>query len=148
LQQSLTIPLPLAQVFPFFADAGNLERITPPELKFKIVTPLPVELRAGTLIDYQLRLFGWPILWRTRIAAWNPPHEFVDEQLQGPYREWIHTHRFREAGGQTISDDEVRYRLPLFPFGEIAYPLVRLQLRRIFAYRKAAVERLLLPRLN
>lgn len=140
---STLVPRPIAEVFAFFADAANLETITPPELRFKLITPSPIELGAGSLIDYQLQLFGIPFRWRTRIAEWQPGVRFVDEQLKGPYAQWIHTHTFHDLGDNTRVADEVRYRLPLFPLGEIALPLVRLQLRRIFDYRAAQITKLL-----
>jgi ligand-binding SRPBCC domain-containing protein len=133
------------QAFDFFSDAHNLEAITPDWLRFRIVTPDPIEMRAGTRIDYRLTLHGIPIRWRTRIEAWEPGRRFVDVQLSGPYRTWYHTHEFEPApGGGSVIRDHVRYSLPLGPLGRIAHAVVvSRDLRRIFDFRSSAVERLL-----
>ena len=145
LRFTLELPRPRMEVFAFFADAGNLQRITPPELCFSVVTPLPVEIEAGTEIEYRLRLFGVPFGWRSRITEWFPGECFVDEQVRGPYASWIHRHTFRDGeDGRTIIVDDVRYRLPFSPISEPAHPLVRFQLGRIFRYRQAAVSDILL----
>ena len=143
LRTRIELPLARERVFPFFADADNLQKITPPELHFRIVTPPPIAMAPGTLIRYQLRLMGVPFEWLTRITVWNPPVEFVDEQVKGPYRRWMHQHLFVETSFGTRMHDAVTYELPLFPIGELAAPLVHLQLRRIFSYRARALKRLL-----
>lgn len=143
LTRSLWLPQPVAEAFAFFADATNLERITPPELRFRIVTPTPIALRAGAVIDYRLALFGVPLHWRTLISVWEPGVRFVDEQVEGPYGLWVHTHAFRAERGGTRIDDEVRYRLPLGFFSRPALPLVAHELARIFDYRARAVTALL-----
>jgi ligand-binding SRPBCC domain-containing protein len=140
LTTSMSLPLARDQVFAFFAEATNLERITPPELGFEIVTPQPIHLSEGTCIEYRLHLFGIPFTWQTEIQRWNPPEAFVDIQRRGPYKHWVHTHRFREEQGATIIEDEIQYALPYAPLGELVSPLVRLQLRRIFRYRQRAIR--------
>ena len=144
LKRELTIGLPRRQVFDFFADAGNLERITPPQLNFQIITQQPFEIKKGTLIDYRLKLRGLPMTWRTEISVWEPPYKFVDQQLSGPYKQWIHTHTFTEIGPEeTLIEDEVRYRLPLEPLGDIAHFIVKHELAQIFDFRQKAVAELL-----
>lgn len=144
LTRSLTLPVSRKEAFAFFADAGNLERITPPQLGFHITTPQPIDIQQGTLIDYNLRLHGIPISWRTEISVWEPPFRFVDQQLKGPYSQWIHTHTFTELGPDTTQiDDEVRYRLPLEPLGDIAHFIVRGELVKIFDFRQKTVAEIL-----
>ncbi len=136
--------MPRNEVFDFFSDAGNLEQITPPELNFRITTPQPFEISEGTLIDYKLSLRGVPITWKTLISEWNPPHSFVDESLKGPYKQWIHTHRFSENdNGETEMEDIVRYRLPFEPLGDLVHWYVKRELKYIFDFRENAVVKLL-----
>jgi ligand-binding SRPBCC domain-containing protein len=125
---------PRDEVFAFFADAGNLQELTPPWLRFEILTPPPIEMRSGTRIDYRLHLHFIPLRWRTEITVWEPPRRFVDEQLRGPYRLWIHEHTFEEEGDRTLCGDFVRYAVP---FGALANRLmVARDVRKIFAYRE------------
>jgi ligand-binding SRPBCC domain-containing protein len=141
LRARCRLPRPRPEVFAFFADAGNLEALTPPWLRFRIATPQPVELCAGALIDYRLRVHGLPVRWTSEITAWEPPGRFVDEQRRGPYRLWFHEHTFEDApGGGTFVHDRVRYRVP---FGRLAnWLVVERDVRTIFTYRSEALLRI------
>lgn len=144
LSTDITLPKPIDSVFPFFADAGNLEAITPPELRFRIVSPMPIDMRVGALIEYRLSLFGVPFSWLTEISVWEEGRRFIDRQVLGPFRLWIHEHRFEAtASGGTRIRDEVHYALPLDPVGRLAHPIVRNRLDRIFDYRTERVQALL-----
>lgn len=126
------------EIFPFFADAANLEKLTPPLLRFEILTPQPIPMQAGTLIDYRLRVHGVPLKWRTRISAWEPPFRFVDEQLRGPYRQWIHEHRFEEENGGTLCVDTVRYAV--WGGALVNALVVKRDVAKIFAYRNTRLR--------
>jgi ligand-binding SRPBCC domain-containing protein len=142
LRREQLLPRAPDDVFGFFADAGNLEAITPPFLGFEIVTPRPIEMRAGTLIEYRLRLHGLPLRWLTRIEVWDPGVRFVDQQLRGPYALWHHTHEFEARGSDTLMTDTVRYALPFGPLGTVAHALlVERELNRIFDFRYVEVGR-------
>lgn len=138
LQSEIWLPLLPEEVFPFFADAANLEAITPPWLNFQIVTPQPIQMQVGTLIDYKLRVRGLPMRWRTLISVWEPPHRFVDEQLRGPYRQWIHEHTFEARDGGTLARDRVRYAVPFDAL--VHHWLVRPDVEKIFAYRERVLR--------
>ena len=142
LEREQVLPLAPAEAFEFFADAFNLEAITPPWLHFALETPAPIEMGPGTLIRYRLRLHGLPIRWLTRIEAWEPGRRFEDVQVRGPYRLWHHSHTFEPHEGGTLMRDRVSYALPLGPLGHAAHALlVRRDLQRIFDYRAGAVAR-------
>jgi ligand-binding SRPBCC domain-containing protein len=146
LERSELIQRPLDEVFAFFASAENLEALTPPFLRFQVLTPLPIEMRVGTRIDYALSLFGVPLRWRTRITVWEPGRRFVDEQESGPYRLWRHTHEFEAKGTSTRVRDHVEYQLPFGPLGVLTHSLwVERTLNRIFDFRRDAMLALLSP---
>jgi ligand-binding SRPBCC domain-containing protein len=141
LERRQVIAAPREQVFEFFSKAENLERLTPPFLKFGILTPLPIAMKRGQFIEYEIGLGGVPMKWLTEISEWQPPDRFVDEQLRGPYRYWHHTHEFTEADGGTLMSDRVDYELPLGPLGLVAHALVvQRLLQTIFDYRARAVR--------
>ena len=144
LYREQVVPAPVDEVFGFFAEAANLERITPPWLGFGLVGAEPIEMRTGTLIEYRLQLHRPPLRWVSRIALWQPGRTFVDVQVRGPYRVWRHRHDFEPRGRNTVVRDHVDYALPLGPLGEFAHAaFVERDLARIFDYRRAAVTCLL-----
>jgi ligand-binding SRPBCC domain-containing protein len=141
LRREQWIPRPIAEVFSFFSDARNLEEITPPWLGFRILTPGPIRIAAGTRIRYRLSLHGIPLGWTTEIRRWLPPFCFVDVQLRGPYRLWHHTHRLEPKDGGTLMTDVVRYRLPFGIIGRaMHYFKVRGDVERIFDYRFGRIQ--------
>jgi ligand-binding SRPBCC domain-containing protein len=145
LRREQRLPGPPGEVFAFFADAHNLEALTPPLLRFRVVTPQPIAMGQGTLIRYRLRVRRVPVSWLTQITAWDPPHRFVDEQLEGPYALWHHTHTFEPVGdGDTLMRDVVRYRIGFGPLGGLAHRLVvRRDVERIFDFRAERIPALL-----
>ena len=128
------LPRPIDEVFEFFADAGNLELLTPKWLKFRILTPLPIAMYPGRLIDYRLKVHGIPVGWQSEITVWEPPYRFVDESRRGPYRFWRHEHRFEEVDGGTRVMDEVHYGVPGGAL--VHWAVVGRDLLNIFRYRR------------
>ena len=138
LDNDLWVPRPLDHVFAFFSDAANLEALTPPWLHFRILTPKPIAMHQGTLIDYSIRLHGIPISWQSEISVWDPPHRFVDIQRRGPYRRWEHTHGFAAVNGGTRVTDQVEFDVP---FAFLAGRLVQRNVEKIFAFRREALSK-------
>jgi ligand-binding SRPBCC domain-containing protein len=138
LRSEVHVPAPLDEVWPFFSNARNLERLTPSFLRFEVLTPDPIEMAVGTLIDYKLRVRGVPLRWQSEITVWDPPHRFVDEQRRGPYRCWIHEHGFEVDGDGTIARDLVQYD---HIGGKLVNRLlVGPDVRKIFAYREKVLR--------
>jgi ligand-binding SRPBCC domain-containing protein len=132
---------PLGDVFPFFERPENLEALTPPNLGFFILTPSPIRMKTGALIDYTIRLMGVNMRWSTLITDYDPPHRFVDEQLKGPYSYWHHTHTFRETDDGTWIMDEVRYVVPFGLLGRILHSIIiRPRLEKIFTHRAEVIH--------
>lgn len=143
LRRETWIPRGIDKVFEFFSRAENLEKLTPPLVGFQILTPTPIAMKSGALIDYKIRIHGVPVRWRTKITVWEPPLRFVDEQLAGPYRQWIHEHRFHAEGEGTRMVDTVRYRAP----GWFLEPLIHRvfvgpDLKKIFDFRELKMKEL------
>jgi ligand-binding SRPBCC domain-containing protein len=142
LSISTVVSRSLEETFLFFADAHNLDSITPPWLQFRIVTHDPIVIRQGTLIDYSLRLHRFPMAWRSCIEEWSPNHKFTDVQVRGPYKSWRHEHFFKDIGeGKTRVEDRVSYQVPGGSLIHRAF--VRRDLLRIFIYRQEQIRRLL-----
>jgi ligand-binding SRPBCC domain-containing protein len=135
IQRELWLPRPRDEVFAFFADAANLERLTPPWLHFHIINP-DIVIGSGVLIDYRLRIHGIPLRWQSEISRWDPPRAFVDEQRKGPYRRWVHTHTFEEERGGTRVGDSVEFDVP---FEWLAGRFVMRDVEAIFAFRAQAL---------
>jgi ligand-binding SRPBCC domain-containing protein len=148
LEREQRLPRTPDEVFGFFADAHNLEALTPPLLRFRLVTPSPLVVGRGALIRYRLRVHGIPVSWLTEITEWDPPHRFVDEQITGPYALWHHTHTFEPlADGGTLMGDVVRYRVGFGPLGALADRLlVRRDVESIFDFRAERIPALLAAR--
>lgn len=138
------VPVQVGEAFAFFSDASNLEAITPPWLRFRILTPRPIEMRQGALIEYRLTLHGASVRWRTRIEQWQPTHRFTDVQVSGPFRLWEHTHVFEAHPDGTLISDTVLYRMPYGALGALAHRIfIARDLTRIFDYRRDVVSRML-----
>jgi ligand-binding SRPBCC domain-containing protein len=143
LEMSAIVPLPRPHVFAFFAEAGNLARITPPQMGFQVLTPGPITIGEGTVIDYRVRVFGLPMRWRSLIRDWDPPNRFIDVQLRGPYKSWVHTHTFHDDPAGTLVGDSVQYEIPFGPLGACVHPLVRRKLHQVFTYRQRAIAEII-----
>lgn len=141
LERKIHIARPREQVFEFFSNAANLEKVTPPWLRFEILTLQPIAMRQGVSIAYRLRLHGFPVKWVTEITEWQPPHRFVDVQISGPYRLWVHEHIFEEQDGGTLMTDRVKYTAPGGLFEPLVHRFfVQRDVQRIFDYREQMFE--------
>jgi ligand-binding SRPBCC domain-containing protein len=145
-KSEIWLPRRIEEVFAFFAQPANLNSITPRWLSFRMVTPVPVEMRVGTSLDYRLRIRGFPVRWRSKITAWEPPHRFMDEQIRGPYRLWIHEQSFKLRDGGTLVRDHVRYAV-LFDWA-LHKLVVRPDVERIFTYGIESLRRRFHPWLS
>jgi ligand-binding SRPBCC domain-containing protein len=143
LTTTTVINKPLSEVFEFFSNAENLNKITPPDMQFKILTPLPIIIKKGTLINYKIKVNGIPFNWQTEITEWEPNKRFIDKQLKGPYRVWIHEHTFEEKDGKTIMNDHVQFLSPGWFLEPIINKLfIEKKVKGIFAYREKILTNL------
>lgn len=134
LQSRIRVPGKLPDIFKFFSNPLNLKKLTPAKLQFEVLTPEPIEMGVGTILDYKMKIYGFPVYWRTRITEWDPPVVFADLQERGPYKQWIHEHRFFDEGDTTMMQDTVRYRVR---GGALVHSLVvKRDVLKIFGYRK------------
>ena len=140
------IDLPIEDVFNFFSRPENLSLITPPRLKFDILTPSPIQMKEGQLIDYSLTIMYFMKLhWRTLITNYNHPHKFIDQQIKGPYSLWHHTHIFQEKNGGTLIQDEVTYAITFGLIGRLIHAIyIKYDLRSIFKYRHKILNKIFL----
>jgi len=143
LRAECVLPRPVTEVFDFFADAHNLQQLTPSFLNFEVLTPQPIDMHAGQIIDYRLRVRGIPLGWKTEISVWEPPHRFVDVALRSPYRHWHHEHCFEPCEGGTRSTDTVHYGVPGGAL--VHWLLVRRDVEKIFHHRQQALQRIFAP---
>ena len=137
------VPRPRDEVFAFFSNARNLEKLTPSLLNFQVLTEGEIEMKVGALIDYKLKVRGLPLKWRTEITAWDPPARFADTQLKGPYRQWIHTHEFVDEGETTLMQDHVRYKV--LGGALVNWLAVKRDVKKIFAYRSEVMASIFPP---
>jgi ligand-binding SRPBCC domain-containing protein len=141
LEREQVINKPIEQVFAFFEKPENLATITPPSMQFNILTPFPLDMKTGSIIDYAIKIFGFRIHWRTIIAGYDPPSGFVDEQLKGPYAFWRHKHQFEKIENGSLIRDKVNYALPFGYLGRLVHMIfVKRQLQHIFNYRSTAIK--------
>lgn len=143
LERTTYVKENINEVFSFFSNAENLNKLTPPALGFRIITPSPITIRKGTIIDYKIKLNGIPFRWKSEITVWDPPHLFADEQLKGPYQYWRHEHKFEQKDGGTLITDIVKYRSPGWIFEFIPHHLiVKKKINQIFDFRSEVIRQI------
>ena len=141
LSVSHRVNAPIEKVFDFFSKPENLSKITPKKMGFNVLTPLPITMERGALIDYTIKVMGFPLRWRTLITSYDPPNKFVDEQLKGPYSFWHHTHTFEPVNDGVIINDVIKYSIPLGFIGRIMHFLwIKNDLNKVFNFRKKVID--------